>query len=105
MKLPRNIDRWIGPYLKRYGLCPRIDRRVKTVVICLADHFEPHHGGVDDAQALSRVNRWIAEWPEAHDALRGDDGVGNAGCWWGRPAAFGTMQTSPPPADGGGRGD
>ena len=76
MKLPRNMQNWIGPYLQRYGLRPTAAHDLKHVVFCIADHFEPHHGGVDDSVALERVKRWVNAWPGIHDRLRGHDGMG-----------------------------
>ncbi len=44
------------------------------VILCIADHFEPHWGGVSDEVATSRVEKWIREYPIALGGFRDSDG-------------------------------
>ena len=58
----RNLHKWIGAYV-RQELRRGFRRRTGSptgldVFICIADHFEPHAGGADDAIADARVSAW-----------------------------------------------
>jgi hypothetical protein len=44
------------------------------LLLCIADHFEPHTGGADDHQARARVERWTRDYPRLFGAFRDTDG-------------------------------
>ena len=44
------------------------------VFICIADHFEPHACGADDALADARVSAWIDRYPEVLGEFRDSGG-------------------------------
>jgi len=72
----RNMQHWIGPYIKH-----RLARRElpaaggTDVYFCLADHYEPFWGGADQQTALKRVKRWHADYPKL--AAQHRDSSGN----------------------------
>ena len=71
----RRLDRWLVPYLlgaSRRRL-PRPGDEVH-LLLCIADHFEPHADGADDDRARARVARWVREYPRALGEFRDDDG-------------------------------
>lgn len=73
----RNMQHWIGPYM-RYKLAQR--RRPvpagTAVYFCLADHFEPFWGDADRQTAFERVRCWHARYPAL--AARHQDSDGRA---------------------------
>ena len=63
MKLPRNADIWLGPYLRdrlRKALHPVKPKRAWVII---ADHYEPLGMGASLETALRRVARWREMWP------------------------------------------
>src|SRR4051794_7213286 len=62
----RDMGRWLAAYLlqsRRQRLpSPAQDDDVH-LLLCIADHFEPHHGGASDEQAMERVARWLENYP------------------------------------------
>jgi hypothetical protein len=71
----RDLDRWLVPYLLRAGR--RRDRRPGEpvhVLLCVADHFEPRHGGASVEAGRARVGRWVAEYPRLFGQFRDSDG-------------------------------
>jgi len=69
------IQQWL-PHLflnkmKTMGVRTRSDRPIH-IMLCIADHFEPFHGGVSLEQATDRVSTWITQYPRLaarhHDA-------------------------------------
>lgn len=71
----RHLDRWLVPYLRQY--CKRrVPRRGEQVhlLLCIADHYEPYHGGVLPDRARARVRRWVEDYPRQFDAFRDSDG-------------------------------
>ena len=71
----RDLDRWLVPYViqafKRGS--PRPSAPVH-VLLCIADHFEPGHGGASAAQARERVERWVRDYPALFGDFRDSDG-------------------------------
>ncbi|HEU4603407.1 MAG TPA: hypothetical protein VFS24_15645 [Steroidobacteraceae bacterium] len=71
----RNMQYWIGSYWKS-----RARRRSAatmpstTVYVCMGDHYEPFGGGASHEKAMSRVSRWVKEYPEI--ARRHRDSLG-----------------------------
>lgn len=69
------FDRWIFGYLlSRSRRRPPTSSESIHVFLCIADHFEPKHGGVDSNVALARVNRWVEEFPTQFRRFRDSDG-------------------------------
>ena len=75
MKLPRQIDTWLVPYVK-----DRLRKRAQTTKpkrawVAITDHYEPLGQGASVQEGLRRVSRWRDMWPRiADDAPR--DGSG-----------------------------
>jgi hypothetical protein len=44
------------------------------VLLCIADHYEPHNVGVSDAAAMERVDYWVREYPRQLGTLSDSDG-------------------------------
>jgi hypothetical protein len=71
MKLPRNAEIWLSPYLME-----RVRRRARGVRpkrawVVIADHYEPMGMGASVEAALGRVKLWRDKWPSiAEDAPR-----------------------------------
>jgi hypothetical protein len=71
MKLPRNAEIWLAPYLRE-----RLKRRLRPVKpkrawVAITDHYEPLGMGASLQTALGRVARWRERWPRiAEDAPR-----------------------------------
>jgi hypothetical protein len=53
----KGLDKWLLPVL-RHGKPGDNQKKPRQVLFCMADHFEPFHGGADKVQALSRVKEW-----------------------------------------------
>ena len=62
--------KWLGRYRSRH----RFNRRPIHVVFCLADHYEPGHGGVDVATERSRVDELLERYPSLTRDHRDCDG-------------------------------
>ncbi len=71
----RNMQIWIGPYLRRalFGRRRSGDGPVH-VYFCFADHYEPFWGKVDTETARARVARWVREYPPLALRHRDSDG-------------------------------
>jgi len=71
----RGMHRWFAPYLRQTSRrqSPRADEPVH-LLLCIADHFEPGYANADPATALSRVRRWVEEYPRRFAAFRDSDG-------------------------------
>ena len=71
----RGLGRWLGPYVlaasKRRS--PRPGENVH-LLLCIADHYEPHQGGATPAVARARVERWLQEYPRRFASFRDSDG-------------------------------
>ncbi len=74
----RGLDRWLRTYLRESsrrrrprsaGAAERCD-----VLLCIADHYEPHHGQPTHQQATSRVENWISRYPRLFECFRDSDG-------------------------------
>lgn len=71
----RGVHRWLIPYLRRAPRqrLPGSEQEVH-LFLCLADHYEPSHGGVGLEAALARVERWRQDYPQQLGAFRDSDG-------------------------------
>jgi hypothetical protein len=72
----RGYDRWLLPYLSRRLRRHRSRRQDGPihVLLCMADHYEPRHGKVEQARAMSRVLKWLREYPARLGGFRDSDG-------------------------------
>lgn len=71
----RQIDIWIVSYIR--GVFERkksIYSGKKHVMFCFVDHYEPLAGGVDEAHAQKRVDRWHEEYPKIASKFSDADG-------------------------------
>ncbi len=71
----RGLDRWLPGYLATPGrrAAPPAGRPVH-LLLCVADHFEPHLGGVSDRTAHDRLDRWTRYYPKLFGGFRDADG-------------------------------
>jgi hypothetical protein len=70
------LDKWLAPYLAQ-ALRPRpgpAPGRPLTLLVAVADHFEPFQGGADRARALERLAAWEKGLPRLVQGLA--DGAG-----------------------------
>lgn len=49
-------------------------RRTVHIFLCIADHYEPMHGGAAVAQQRARVNRWVQAYPDSVEGLEDSRG-------------------------------
>ena len=73
--LRRDMHRWIFAYLlerSRRGV-PGQNEEVH-LILCIADHFEPHNGGASDERADRRVQAWLRDYPRVVGEFRDSDG-------------------------------
>jgi len=71
----RFMDRWLREYLRqRKRRALPLPAGPRHLLLCIADHFEPHNGGVADARASERVARWAAEYPRVLGEFHDSDG-------------------------------
>lgn len=72
----KHFDKWALGYAKHLweqARTPRFDG-TRHVMFALCDHYEPLHGGVDDATGRARVKAWENDYPVVHAAFRDADG-------------------------------
>jgi hypothetical protein len=71
MKLPRNAEIWLGPYLRDRLRKIARPAKPKRAWVAIADHYEPLGMGATVETALGRVAEWREMWPRiAGDAPR-----------------------------------
>jgi hypothetical protein len=76
MKLPRNAQLWLPGLLAsrlRAQFQAKADGPVH-VLFCIADHYEPDHGGAALDLQRRRVQRWVDDYPRMADQFRDADG-------------------------------
>ncbi|CAN5596243.1 hypothetical protein BH09PLA1_BH09PLA1_10140 [soil metagenome] len=72
--LPRGVDRWLWSYLLQSRTRRAVvDGDAVHVLLCIADHFEPHNGEVDDERARRRVEAWSQQYPRLFSGIRDSD--------------------------------
>lgn len=74
-RLPAAMDLWLPSYLRqspRRWATP--GRGPVHLLLCVADHFEPHLGGATRAEADARLDRWVRDYPRLFGDLRDSDG-------------------------------
>lgn len=71
----KHLDRWVPQYWfpseKREPIDPT---RPVDVYLSVCDHYEPETEGADVATALSRVDRWVDEYPKLFADFRDSNG-------------------------------
>jgi hypothetical protein len=71
MKLPRNAEIWLVPYLRDRLRKAARPSKPKRAWVAITDHFEPLGMSASVETALGRVARWRDKWPRiAEDAPR-----------------------------------
>lgn len=71
MKLPRNAEIWLVPYLQDRLRKAARTSKPKRAWVTITDHFEPLGMGASSEAALGRVAQWRNKWPRiAEDAPR-----------------------------------
>lgn len=73
IRLPGAMDLWLPAYLRQTGR-RRAPRGPVHLLLCVADHYEPHLGGATKAVADARLGRWVSEYPRLFGDLRDRDG-------------------------------
>jgi hypothetical protein len=68
------IDKWLPAYLGSALRRPRRAEGPRHLLFCVADHYEPLGRGVDRAQGLAMVDRWVQEYPSRFEIYRDADG-------------------------------
>lgn len=59
----RNMHLWLWDYLFGNWRKDSNENKPKHIIFCYVDHFEPHHGNVDDEKAQQRMQTWLQEYP------------------------------------------
>ena len=71
----RGVHRWMLPYLAHARRRRRIHGGENVhLLLCIADHYEPHNGGAGDNTARGRVKAWLDEYPRLLGEFRDADG-------------------------------
>jgi len=71
----RGLDRWIFSYcMQAHRRGPVGSNEPVHVLLCIADHYEPGNGGVDEERAQARVERWCERYPALFGRFRDSDG-------------------------------
>lgn len=73
----RNLDRWLPGYAKhlaRQAVSRRKLDRPRHLLFALCDHYEPLHGGADEARGAERVKAWREGYPRLVERYRDADG-------------------------------
>src|ERR1043165_3465899 len=74
----RNLHVWLAPYIVQRARRGRLPRDI-DVLLCIADHFEPHWNGhgqgrADADTADARVASWVRDYPRLLGHFRDSDG-------------------------------
>ena len=75
--LPRHAEIWLSGYLRSLVRARRERRQRRGVVdilLAVADHYEPLHGGASAEAGLRRVERWAREYPVLAEPFTDADG-------------------------------
>jgi hypothetical protein len=77
MYLPRHVEIWLLGYLRSVLEARRERRRrrgITDILLCVADHYEPLHGGVVAEVGRRRVERWCRDYPRVFGQFLDSDG-------------------------------
>jgi hypothetical protein len=71
----RGLGRWLPTYLAEAPRrrAPQAGEPI-SLLLCVADHWEPCHGGANARVASARVSRWVEDYPRLFDRFRDHDG-------------------------------
>ncbi len=75
--MTKNIHLWMGSYLKqelRRLLSKEAFPKPTHVMFSVVDHFEPDWKGADAATQISRVKRWVDDYPKLANKHKDADG-------------------------------
>ena len=64
------VDKWLAGYLRACMRRPRAGGRPLHLLLCVADHFEPLHGGRSRTDARILVRDWCERYQQAFSACR-----------------------------------
>jgi len=70
----RNIHIWLWDYLFGEWRSGGKSKRPLHIMFCYVDHFEPHHGKVNDNKAKERMDFWLEHYPELAKRYKDADG-------------------------------
>src|SRR5437870_5753269 len=71
----RNIGRWVISYAFQIHRRRALQAHKPVhVLLCIADHFEPHHGAVSREIAWNRIQNWLSQYPRLFSSLQDSDG-------------------------------
>lgn len=71
----RGLDALAVHYFAQSGKCrPPSPQQDVHVLLCIADHYEPHEDNVADDMARRRVQRWLDDYPRQFARFRDADG-------------------------------
>ena len=77
LSLPRNAQLWLPGVLAsrwRRLFRPRRPDGPTDIFFCIADHFEPDHGGADVGVQRARVSAWLERYPLLAQRFADSDG-------------------------------
>jgi len=68
------VDKWLPGYLRSVLSRPRAADRLRHLIVCVCDHFEPFRNGTDAVVARQTVRDWLAAYPDSVEPFRDADG-------------------------------
>ncbi len=74
----KGLRYWLPNYL-RQSIVKKVQKAPEGpvhIMLCIVDHFEPFHGGVDQSRAEKRVDSWLQNYPRAMSNHHDADGFG-----------------------------
>lgn len=83
----KGLKHWLWHYLGQ-SLMPN-EKPVKGepihIMMCIVDHYEPFHGGVNERTAIKRVKEWVEKYPVFADKHKDADGKVPQHTWFYPP--------------------
>jgi len=78
---------WLPAYLKQAIFLPQkiLSKKPVHIMLMIADHFEPFHGGVSLKKAQERVDKWVKKYPEFAVQFKDADGKHPQHTWFYPP--------------------
>ena len=76
MRLPRNAEIWLAPYLLDRAEWLINSRQIRNVFLAITDHYEPLWNGASLEKGRERVALWRQLWPRLAEEI-GPDSAGN----------------------------
>jgi hypothetical protein len=82
----KGLQYWLPYYfLQRLFSSRRSSKNSVHIMLCLVDHFEPFHGGVDVRRAEKRLKAWAERYPHFAPKQRHADGKPQQHTWFYPP--------------------